>query len=253
MYANPHKAVTDLQELIATGYKFSDEIALAKIQQLDYAYYPTAPLSDRASDEYYVNLRKELLTVAAQAQGLATFNPTIREDRQRSAFDSLLYPAILSLIPISLYEASKADFWSYLTLRVVPDLANWRYQNVKNDSEYRRHLGHPRNVFRRIWTRAYFSQESITLLSQMGEDQAVAIFERTAVVSNPKIAGSAVKALAELRRVTQNNEVYRDALKRVRRLSSVESLDVLSQEEIDARVLAEFLESLKNLAPNSVI
>jgi hypothetical protein len=253
LYTSAQRSVSDLSALITSNYSFNDELARHQIQILDYAYYPTAPMTQRADDDFYLNLRKELISIAATAQGLPQFNPSIREDRQLTAFDALLYPSILKLIPISLYEASKVEFWSYLTLRVVPDLANWRYKNSKSDLEYERHLGMPRNVFRRIWTRSYFALDSSNLLTQMGEDQAVAIFERTAVVSNPKIAVSAVKALAELRKVTQNNEVYRDALKRVRRLKSIESLDVLTQDEVDAKVLEVFVDSLKAIAPGSVI
>lgn len=253
MYTNSLRANVDLQTLVSRDYVFNDESARQQLQIPDFAYYPTAPASQRAGDDFYLDLRRELLALAAVAQGLTEFDPSVREDRQLSTFDALLYPNILRLLPINLYEASKAEFWSYLTLRVVPDLANWRYKNSKLDLNYERHLGMPRNVFRRIWTRAFFSQSSSDLLPQMGEDQAVAIFERTSVVSNPKIAISSLKALAELRKITQNNEVYRDALKRVRRLKAIESLDVLTQDEVDAKVLEVFVQSLKAIAPDSVI
>jgi hypothetical protein len=167
-------------------------------------------------------------------------------------FDTLMYKNISELIPVTLYEASKPGVWSYITLRALPDVANWRYPNKHSDATYERHLGSARNIFRRIWIRVFFADTSSGLLTNIGEDQAVAIFERTAVISNPKIAEASLKALNFVRKVTSRNDVYRDAMIRVRRLASVETIDILSPEDADALILGAFIESLGELAPELV-
>ena len=245
-------AIEGISRLGALDYKIDSEWVADSLQINDYAYLPGG-IDKRVDDNFYLDLRKSVLELVAEAQNLKYFDPTISEPSMLTAFDKLMYKNIQELLPLSLYEASKPEIWAYLTLRVLPDVANWRYPNKNKDSSYERHLGSPRNVFRRAWVRVFFARDSSGLLVGIGEDQAVAIFERTAVVSNPKLAESALKALTFTRKISTNNEIYRDAMIRVRRLAAIEMIDVLPQAESDALILESFIESLNELDPGSVV
>lgn len=244
-------ATAEVSKLLSISYDVDENWVVDSLTINDFAYLPSGQDS-RANDDFYLKLRGEVLRLAAEAQGLEVFDPSVSSQGMLTDFDALLYGEIRNLIPITLYEASKPEVWAYLTLRVLPDVANWRYPNKANDSTYERHIGAPRNVFRRAWTRVFFANDSSGLLHGLGEDQAVAIFERTAVVSNPKIAESALKALTFIRKVTSKNEIYRDAMVRVRRLASIEMIDALPQSEVDALVLGVFVESLQEISPELV-
>lgn len=252
MYPSKQNVVDDLAELIETGYAWNQDKFATALSRNDFAYYPSA-YGPHADEQFYAEARMQLLGIAAQAQGLDQFDPTTTNAKSLTEFDRLLYAEILSILPISLYEASKDVAWAYITVRVVPDIANWRYPNRKNDTTYDRHSGTPRDVFRRIWTRVYFAKESAGLLQSIGDDQAVAIFERTSIVSNPKLAMAALKALTYIRKISTENLVYRDAMKRVRRLAVMESLDCLPQERLDELFLGAFIDSLAEISPSSVV
>jgi hypothetical protein len=252
MYPSKRNVVDDLDELIEVRYIWNTENSAAALARNDFAFYPGS-YGAHADEQFYLDVRTQLLGIAAKAQTLEEFDPSTTNAKALTEFDRLLYSEILSILPISLYEASKDVAWDYITLRVAPDIANWRYPNRQNDNNYDRHVGTPRDVFRRIWTRVYFARESAGLLQSIGDDQAVAIFERTSIVSNPKLAMAALKALTYVRKFSTENLVYRDAMKRVRRLAALESLDSLPQARVDELILGAFIDSLAEISPGSII
>jgi len=252
MFPTSSAITFELGKLVTNNYSFDTERAREALAVNDFAYYPSA-YGKQADEAFYLDLRSQVLRIAAEAQDLVEFDSSQSTPISLIKFDQLLYREILQLIPISLYEASKPTVWSYLTLRVLPDVANWRYPNRSDDVSYERHTGQPRDVFRRIWTRSFFAGDENVLLQTMGEDQAVSIFERTAVVSNPKNAISALRALAKIRKISLNNEIYRDAMTRVRRIAAIECLDALPQRAVDDIVLEAFVESLSIFSPDSIV
>ena len=66
------------------------------------------------------------------------------------------------------------EVWSYLTLRLLPDLALWRWNVNKTDERFLG--GAERSCFQRLWLRSYVLGGD--LASQLFEDEAVNIFER---------------------------------------------------------------------------
>jgi hypothetical protein len=64
---------------------------------------------------------------------------------------------------------------------------------------------------------------------------------------------AALKALVFIRKVSTENLIDRDAMKRVRRIAAMESLDLLPQEQLDKRILAAFIQSLDAISPGSVV
>jgi len=74
---------------------------------------------------------------------------------------------------LELVDAFQSQVWSYLTIRVLPDFALWRWPN--NAPE--RYFGNPeRNAFQRLWHRGFILGPELG--SELQEDEAIKIFER---------------------------------------------------------------------------
>lgn len=88
-------------------------------------------------------------------------------------------------------EALRDDVWAFITIVMVPDIANWRFGDSPE-----RYLGGVRNTFQRLWMRGKLfdrGQESFDrwgLLEKLTEDAFVQITER------PSLGGNTVLAIA---------------------------------------------------------
>ena len=145
-------------------------------------------------------------------------------------------------------DAADEGVWSFLSLVLLPDIALWRYPNPGGKGDYERIIGRPRNVFRRLWWRAFALGPAIS--AKLLEDEAVAIMERPTLGGNPRIA--AALAESHLRAVKANpsvsrTELMRQVTKRLRRLSVIVTLAALKDDALKAvmaEVIAESVESL---------
>lgn len=148
-------------------------------------------------------------------------------------FDRDLSAALLRDMQLLPADAGNEGVWSFLTLVLLPDVAFWRWPNPKELPDYERLIGKPRNVFRRLWWRAYCLGAEAS--RQVFEDEAVAIMERPTIGGDPRLARTIVEN--HLRMVTTDDsiprtELLRQVAKRVRRLSVVRTLGSLSDEEL---------------------
>lgn len=230
-----------MNSLILSHYAIQDEDVLDRLSKLSFEYYPTSLEDSQFTTEEYLALRQTVLGICADAQDRKVFDPSLKiTDKSRSKFDSAITERSLTLFPMSLYEAGSEAIWTYISLVVLPDVANWRFPNKNNLGTYERHIGKKRNVFRRLWIRMYFTSGEANFASKLTEDQAVAIFERADTADNPRLAKAFVKATLEIRKVSKDNEIYRDAMKRVTRMLSTKSLDLYSDQELVNTILNEF-------------
>jgi hypothetical protein len=126
--------------------------------------------------------------------------------------------------------------WSYLSLILLPDVAAWRYP----DRNRRRFIGSDvlittsnRHVFGRLWVRAYVFGPD--LFPWLIEDNFEGIFGRPAFGGDVRvaqaIAATMVRIIAE-RRVTNSQELLRDAMKRLLRLAYIVSFAGLEGNEL---------------------
>jgi hypothetical protein len=214
------------------------------LEKIDFLFYPNSSESQQFSTGDYLELRQNILSLGAVAQALPEFNPKVGQSQNTFfKFDQLLSREILQIIPLGLFEASAPSVWSYITLKCLPDVANWRFPNFQDLPNYNRHLGGHRNVFRRIWYRSYIAGLNPELIDSITEDQAVALFERTSLTENPRIAHAILIAMAASREKTHSNSVYRDAMKRIRRLNAVKALDAYSDNDLQLALNQAFSEA----------
>lgn len=168
-------------------------------------------------------------------------------------FDQKVTRVLHETMAIVPADAASEEVWNFLSLVVLPDVAVWRWPGRADN----RLLGHPRNVFRRLWWRAeVVGSDLIDVPGGLGEDELVNIMERTSLAADVRLAralGRAVHTLADIGGVARS-EIMRDAGKRMLRLQSVLCFELMDDEAIASSVgsaVSESIAALADSAPSS--
>ncbi len=160
----------------------------------------------------------------------------------RGSFDCQCAIYLFDQMAISPHEASQNGIWQFLSLVVAPDVVRWRFFQESDKGTYpERFLGGPRNVFRRLWWRAYLlgegSQAASDFMAVLGEDEITQIFDRSSLVGNSALTQRLfTQAMLIFPGPTSPKRValLRDAPKRLLRLQSFISFELLSAKELDS-------------------
>jgi DNA (cytosine-5)-methyltransferase 1 len=216
-----------------TGKSAQELLATYVLSSTD-AIYP-ATGGTRLTLDRLEKLRAELLTCARQLGFPST------ERMEPASFDRAAAVALLQYLPIQPGEASRTDVWSFITLRVFPDIATWRFPKQNE----RRLLGGVRNTFQRLWWRAYLlhdpSEADPWHLLKLPEDALVGLFERPGISSNPHVTRSIAKAIvAIIESVPSAHQEggWRLAYKRIRQRVPLVNLDALDEPELQGQLEA---------------
>jgi Family of unknown function (DUF6339) len=192
-------------------------------------WYPTVPT--RVTKPELSTLRSDVLGIA-RVHGFPANQPR----SGHSLFDQQLAIHLYEHMGLVPAEASAGGVWSFLALVLLPDVAAWRFPNRNN----KRFIGSDtmigssnRHVFGRLWARAYIFGPR--LISRLNEDNIVNIFERPTFGGNTRLAqaiGSTFVRTVDEHRVTQSQDLMRDAMKRLRRLAYLVSFSALSDDQL---------------------
>jgi hypothetical protein len=135
----------------------------------------------------------------------------------------------------------QSEVWSYLTIRVLADLALWRWP----DNAPERYFGNPeRNAFQRLWHRSFILGPELG--SELQEDEAISIFERMeALGSNKNVAVPLARRIIGYRINRSKNEpgsseVTSQVVVRLRRAMAVRNIVSLSESEIENLIDEQF-------------
>ena len=222
--------------VIALSGKSSAELRAESSTSVDAArYYETAPARVDSSD--LIDVQASIRRLAA-AHGYPARQPrggSLRFDQELT----ILLSDILNILPA---DAADEGVWSFLTLRVCPDVALWRFPNDENSEgnireRYERLIGKPRNVFRRAWWRGYVLGKELS--SQLLEDESVGIMERPSIGGNQRLARLVAEVQLEMVNaggVRSRQELLREAIKRLRRQMGQISIHSLEDEGVASLV-----------------
>lgn len=239
----PPQAVSVLQEL--TPLTVQELQVRSDIQHPQSEWYPVAP--NRVPPEHLSGLQARFREIAGEFGYPDLMN---RRSHRFIEFDRAVTAEIIAEMGIVPADAAHEGVWSFLSLVLLPDVALWRYPNTSGRGDYERIIGRPRNVFRRLWWRAFALGPEIS--SQLLEDEAVGIMERSSLGGNPRIARTLAKEhLAVLAKnpLLSRAELMRQVTKRLRRLSVVVTLGVLDDNALRGligEVLTESMDALSN-------
>ena len=209
-------------------------------------FYPSAPTGQHVSTGVLEELQVKI-------RGIATDNgypsDLSQKDPRKTKFDRDVVAQILDIAPLIPAEASVEDVWSFISLVLLPDVAFWRWPNSKRKEDYERILGYPRNVFRRLWWRAYILGSGPDAVSnKIYEDEAVAILERSLIGGNRQVARIIAEThIKQFAGEKQRTNVMRDAMKRIRRLHAFVSFHSIHEAEIRQLVEQAFSDAAASL------
>ena len=200
--------------------------------------YHLRPFSDSPiSTERLLNIREAILN-------LLNIRSVVDLKLKPTEFDKIFTSNCLEIFnDLNLADAFQRDVWSYLTLRLLPDLTLWRWPD--NDDE--RFLGGvERSCFQRLWQRAFVLGPE--LATGLQEDEALNIFERTlSLGSNVELAKSIARFIVRTRSENRedsfgyslNSKLVKVTAQNLRRLVSVQVVQAMSEQELD-----DFVESI---------
>lgn len=211
-------------------------------------FYPLA--QRRAAVDDLRRLRGQLLSVAVEC-GF----PGPVSDRRLIRFDQIAGSRLLLTMEILPSDAGSQEVWNFINARLVPDVVLWRYGkfdtaskrwNISPDRLY----GMTRTAIGRLWWRAY-SLGSIS--ESLGEDEAVQLTERTSVGGYMPLSRAIGRK--HLKHSAENPQVkrmmmLRDVCKRLVRKMAVQSVHVMTAEDLDQFVEILFQEATLALTEN---
>ena len=169
----------------------------------------------------------------------------------RSEFDRIFTRSCAGIFhDLNPIDGFSREVWSYLTIRLLPDLALWRWKEKKTDERFLG--GAERSCFQRLWLRSYVLGGD--LASQLQEDEAVNIFERPeALGGNKRLALSIANFIVANRGVIDQGsgkkiittEIVKQSAKRLRRGMSVQVVHTMTDSELDHYIAMTFAETLR--------
>lgn len=205
-------------------------------------FYPVA--TARCTDADLTKLRSAVLE-EARSYGF----PDMDLARQKTEFDQAVSKILFERMNILPADAASVEVWNFINIRVLPDVAIWRYGQKSGDGtrwevNERRLFAMNRTIFGRLWWRAFLLGPEISM--KLKEDESVQLVER------PRIGGYAPLARAIANRhlasaSTNRMELLRDVMKRFTRRLVVISVFFMSAEQIAELVEDVFRESQEAL------
>jgi hypothetical protein len=192
-------------------------------------WHPT--ISTRVTAVELDELRSTVLDIA-RAFGFPERQPR----GGHSVFDRQLAVYLWQEMRLVPAEAAAGGVWSFLALVLLPDVAAWRYP----ERHPTRFIGRDvmigtsnRHVFGRLWVRAYvFGPE---LLHRLIEDNFEGIFGRPAFGGSIRVAraiGTTMVRTIDEQKVTNSQELLRDAMKRLLRLAGIVRFNALDDGQL---------------------
>lgn len=245
----PHVVAEQLVK-VRRSQSIEDLARVSSTEHPSAAFVPTG--GTRVSLQNLTQIQNSI-RILAQSSGY----PAAFTIKQRQNFDAQCAALLHQQMNISPAEASKNGVWEFFSCVLLPDIVRWRFPGKLPDgTEEERFFGGIRNVFRRLWWRAYILQDNTSgnpysILAQLGEDELVQIMERPSLAGSPRLAKST--CLVFLRTISvysgiSRMELMRDAQKQLFRL-----LPLISFDSIDENLLVELLEEVFDKSVNSLI
>ena len=154
-------------------------------------------------------------------------------------------------------ESFRNDFWSYLSIVVMPDIVSWRWgfppEGEPTKSWSVRFIGGGRNAFQRIFRRILSldrgpsHEDRFGLIRELKEDDFSNILERTSLGSNSRIAIPLAEEYLAMRqrrkdmKASNQLKIYREATKDLRSYGVVQSLDLIDANNLKELISEVFL------------
>jgi len=212
------------------GKTLVELLEMSSIEHRDAIYTQTGGVN--IDDASLQNIAEEIRSLAKECG-----YPDKKDQKMQARFDARAAAWLYSNMDISFGEVVRKDVWSFITLVMLPDVSKWRFPGFNTE----RLLGGVRNVFQRLWYRAYMfdlggkEETRWKLLEALTEDAMVAIIERPSISANRELAkniGLSWIRTSNLVGREKMEAVNRTAMKYLRQTIPLICLDALSESNI---------------------
>lgn len=207
---------------------------LAELQDLSALEHSDAEPSATGGLPASKSLIREVQTIVRELSLRAGF-PSAPGSRAQ-IFDRECGTALYDVMQIVPADAAEEGVWSFLSLVVCPEIGPWRFPGQPEE----RLLGQPRNVFRRLWWRAWALGPDLNSApmgcAPLGEDEFVQVMERPSLGGNRRTARAIQSALWRAENMgitTPRSELMRQLARRARAAKSHTQFDALSDQDLD--------------------
>ncbi|MBX3077974.1 MAG: hypothetical protein KF692_01910 [Cryobacterium sp.] len=204
----------------------------------DASWYPMA--SERATKDEIERIQDKIREIAKRYGYPEPLSPNKKEKpNEKGKFDSDLtryFGESLKMIPA---DAASDSVWAFLSLRVCPDVAVWRFppngelEDIPGTRKAERYNGQQRDVFRRLWWRSYVL--GADRVEKLIEDALVQVMERPEISGYRELACALVDSyLAKLGESPSlsKQELMRGAAKHLVLRMAVTSAYALNEQEL---------------------
>ena len=217
-------------------------------------YVPTG--GQIINDESLEELRKNILE-KAEEYGFPSSNPKSFLGFEFEVAEILSKWPYLWIDDEPNGESFRNEFWSYLSIVLMPDIVTWRWgfpsEGEPTKSWSLRFIGGGRNAFQRIFRRIISLDRGPThedrygLIRELKEDDFSNILERTSLGSNSRIAIPLAEEYLAMRQRRKDMKasdqliIYREATKDLRSYGVVQSFDVIDFNDLKRLISDVFL------------
>ena len=234
---DPSEAEAEFDVLLNGGVDEATDLVNLSVDSV--RFYETGAF--RVDSAKLGDLREKVIRLASHYG----FPSAIVKDNKLE-FDRELALVFAQEMPMLEVEASLAQVWNFLTLRVLPDVAIWRWPgnepSAKAEVEGGRQRVHRlklvrRNVFRQAW----FRQDllGVEACKVFEEDEFVQLTDRITLLGNSFLSQIiAQEAIRTKRRSGYNREVLRRGLRLVGQACGRIAVEALSRDVV-SRMIAD--------------
>jgi len=224
---------------LAVSDSYSDQIVLDQLNLNDFAYFPGEDPYPKISTDQYLKIRESITNIQTEAIQKATNRGQVNEMAARAHFDKLLYQDVREIFPMTEYEAAQVGVWDYLTVRLLLDVALWRF-NTEVVRDRFIGLNRARHVYARWWFRRGIADasESATEYSLL-ETEWETVFERPSLCWDPGVANACLRVIQDSKGKAPSGFKNRYAgppnkiwIRRIMRLTSQSTLDAYSEDAL---------------------
>ncbi|RRO82892.1 hypothetical protein CXF46_10715 [Corynebacterium bovis] len=147
-------------------------------------------------------------------------------------FDRQAAKVLYELVDTSVADGRSTELWNFLTTCVLIDVAAWRYPNDRGNQSFARYLGSsPKSTFKKLWWRYHVLGD---LSDRLGEDQAVALLERTGLAGDRRLARFIVEEFTRRYRngLGAESQAFRGVMLQIGTAAATTCFEVLTDDQL---------------------
>lgn len=188
----------------------------------------------------------DLTLIASLIRSVATESgyPQLVGRSDKARFDARVAVNLHKEMEIGRSEASEPGIWSFLCIRVLPDIVHWRFGPGPSADRFLGRNRGVRNALGRLWWRAELlaSGGDAVDLALLGEDQIVQIAERPTIASNVTLAREIARQYLRAAEGFDGSSelLMRETIKRLRRKGSFLEFAAMPKTLLDRLIAEEF-------------